>query len=75
MCHADITPTVFHVGMNGNGIFPKLGATHICRSFDRVRDWAKSREVRQFRWKLQEGDALLDLYNTDPEGFFEAGGT
>lgn len=75
MCHSDVTPTVFHVGMNGDGIFPKLAATHTCRNFDKVKQWALDHRAGEFRWQLQEGDKLLDYFRTNPEWFHNNGGT
>lgn len=49
MCHADITPAVWHWDYsvpNPVRNKPWLTVLHTCRDFDRIRDWAKKRKIR-----------------------------
>jgi hypothetical protein len=49
MCNADITPVTFKHGEdNDYNIFPKLSATHTCRDFDRVVEWAKEMQIKDW---------------------------
>jgi len=49
MCEADITPVIFVHNFFGRGVFPKLVATHTCRDFDAIVDWAKDHEVKDYQ--------------------------
>jgi hypothetical protein len=48
MCEADITPVIFVHNFFGRGVYPKLIATHTCRDFDAIVEWAKEREVKDY---------------------------
>ncbi|KAF2834035.1 hypothetical protein CC86DRAFT_279384 [Ophiobolus disseminans] len=48
MCNSDVTPVVFGHNFFGRGIYPKLIATHTCRDFYAISDWAKAREVENY---------------------------
>ena len=51
MCSSDVTPITFHyVSEEDHHVFPNLAATHTCRDFDVIKDWAKTRQVEQ--WKM-----------------------
>jgi hypothetical protein len=51
MCSADVTPITFHyVNETDHHVFPNLAATHTCRDFDIIRDWARTRQVEE--WKM-----------------------
>lgn len=57
MCSSDITPITFHfVSDEDRHVFPNLATTHICRDFDRLREYAKTRQVEA--WKM-DIDALI----------------
>lgn len=75
MCNSDISPVVFHVGQFGDGIYPKLAATHTCRNFDKIRQWGIDHQAGYFRYELQDGDELLDVYNRNRDFYVENGGT
>jgi hypothetical protein len=49
MCEADITPVIFVHNFFGRGVYPKLIATHTCRDFDAIVEWAKEREVKDYK--------------------------
>ncbi|PPJ53184.1 hypothetical protein CBER1_11733 [Cercospora berteroae] len=59
MCHGDISPLQYRI--NGiNGILAKdLATRHTCRNFEKLRDWAKQREVPWYEERVAEG--LLQL--------------
>lgn len=51
MCSSDVTPITFHVVSEEDPhVFPNLAATHTCRDFEAIREWAKTRQVE--RWKM-----------------------
>jgi len=51
MCMADVTPMKFHHNLGDDfHIFPDIYATHTCKDFDAVRNWAAERQVEM--WKL-----------------------
>jgi hypothetical protein len=75
MCSGDITPVVYHIDPRGTGVFPKLQGTHVCRNYDMILAWAKEHDGSNSRFLFEEGDALLDIYRTDPQGFLEKGGS
>lgn len=57
MCSSDITPITFHaVSKDDHHVFPNLATTHVCRDFDRLREYAKTRQVAA--WKM-DIDALI----------------
>ena len=49
MCEADVTPVTFVHNFFGRGVYPNLVATHTCRDFDVLVDWAKEREVKDYQ--------------------------
>ncbi|KUI54253.1 hypothetical protein VP1G_01687 [Cytospora mali] len=75
MCSGDITPVVYHIDPRGHGIFPKLQGTHVCRKWDKIVEWAKEHDGSDSRFEFKEGDAELDLYRLDPQGYLEKGGS
>jgi len=51
MCSSDVTPITFHyVSDEDHHVFPNLAATHTCRDFDAIKDWAKTRQIEE--WKM-----------------------
>ncbi|KAJ5772372.1 hypothetical protein N7520_002901 [Penicillium odoratum] len=48
MCEADVTPIPFVRSYFGCGVFPNIIATHTCRDFDAIVQWAKEREVQDY---------------------------
>ncbi|CRG89603.1 hypothetical protein PISL3812_06641 [Talaromyces islandicus] len=48
MCESDITPIRFVNNYFGRGVFPDLVATHTCRDFDAIVEWAKEHEVKGY---------------------------
>lgn len=57
MCSSDITPITFHfVSEEDHHVFPNLATTHICRDFDSLKEYAKTRQVEA--WKM-DIDALI----------------
>lgn len=50
MCHADITPTPFYYRARDDNVYSALAATHRCRRFDKIKDWAQTRQLKQWRW-------------------------
>ncbi|KAL9118478.1 MAG: hypothetical protein Q9187_004978 [Circinaria calcarea] len=76
MCSADITPISFHIDKRGSGIFPKLQATHVCRNFDKITEWAKEHFAgNNVRFQFKEGDALLDYYRSNEADIRQNGGS
>lgn len=75
MCSGDVTPVVYHIHPRGHGLFPKLQGTHVCRNWDSIVKWAKEHDGSDARFLFQEGDAELDLYRLDPQGYLEKGGS
>lgn len=75
MCSGDITPVVYHIDPRGTGLFPKLQGTHICRNYDKITEWAREHDGSNARFQFREGDALLDLYRLDPQGYMQKGGS
>lgn len=49
MCEADVTPVTFLNNYFGRGVYPNLIATHTCRDFDALVNWAKRREVKNYQ--------------------------
>ncbi|CAJ2509453.1 Uu.00g144790.m01.CDS01 [Anthostomella pinea] len=57
MCSADITPIPFHtVNETDLHVFPELAATHTCRDFDAIREWARPRQVEAWKMDIQLHD-------------------
>ncbi|KAL0768502.1 hypothetical protein CaCOL14_009477 [Colletotrichum acutatum] len=50
MCSADITPTPFYYRARDDNVYSTLATRHHCRSFDSVKEWAKDRQLHQWRW-------------------------
>ncbi|KAI4157983.1 MAG: hypothetical protein LQ342_007843 [Letrouitia transgressa] len=48
MCESDVTPVTFVNNFFGRGVYPNLVATHTCRDFDALVNWAKGREVKDY---------------------------
>ncbi|CAN8099824.1 unnamed protein product [Discula destructiva] len=75
MCSGDIAPVVYHIDPRGHGLFPKLQGTHVCRKWDNIVEWAEQHDGSDARFLFEEGDAELDLYRLDPQGYLEKGGS
>lgn len=55
MCASDITPISFEVKGEDHHVAPKLSTTHICRDFDALKGWAKTRQIDS--WKMETSPA------------------
>lgn len=45
------------------------------RKWDKIVDWARKHDGSDSRFQSREGDAELDLYRLDPQGYLEKGGS
>ena len=55
ICNADVTPIKFHHNIdNAYNVYPAVYATHTCRDYDSLKEWALDRQVEL--WKLDIPD-------------------
>jgi hypothetical protein len=50
MCHADVTPMPFFYRESDDNVYSKLATTQTCRNFEKIKDWAKERQLTHWRW-------------------------
>ncbi|CAE7193445.1 hypothetical protein P3342_009432 [Pyrenophora teres f. teres] len=62
MCQSDVAPVSFHVNIPFNrGIFPRLAATHTCRNFSKVQEWAKEHRAPEFEFMISDPEKLQEI--------------
>jgi len=58
MCSADVSPVIWH-WKKEHGPKQDMNNTHVCRSFEKIKDWAKDHMLqREINSKLPEGQTL-----------------
>ena len=55
MCHADITPMPFFYRASDDNVYSVLATEHTCRNFDKIKEWALSRQLKHWRWNETDG--------------------
>ena len=48
MCHADITPTPLFYRSRDDNVYSVLASTHMCRDFEKVKEWALERQLHSW---------------------------
>lgn len=60
MCSADVSPVIWH-WKKVSGLVQDMNNTHVCRDFDRIKEWAVAHMLtREINSKLPE-DKLWDI--------------
>lgn len=62
MCHADVTPIPFwsDPALKNGEVTPVFRIPHTCRSYDRVRDWARANRVERLACEDEDACGALN---------------
>lgn len=61
MCQADTTLITFYWGGPFTSTEPDFCSTHACKNFEKIRRWAKDREINMTDELARDPDALRQL--------------
>jgi hypothetical protein len=61
MCHGDVSPTPFFYRASDDNVYSVLANTHMCRDFDKIKDWALERQLTSWAWGLTNVDDSVSV--------------